>query len=174
MTDLGTLGSGSSSSAADINDLGQVVGDANSHAFFWSSTGGMQDLGTFGGNGARAVAINNSGQVVGTASTWTLYPFYGLRLTAEHAFLWDATGGGRLLGQLAGDVASRATDIDDAGQVVGVSGAIANPLYYPRLAQFLYHEDFLWQSGTMSGLGFPSSDPSINNNSQVVGGNTLW
>jgi probable HAF family extracellular repeat protein len=50
VTDLGTLPGGNSSSAAAINDLGQVVGSSwvaggNIHAFFWAQ-GAMQDLGT--------------------------------------------------------------------------------------------------------------------------------
>jgi probable HAF family extracellular repeat protein len=41
MRDLGTLPGGSSSTATDINDLGQVIGDAttadgDTHPFLWS------------------------------------------------------------------------------------------------------------------------------------------
>jgi len=35
------------------------------HAFLWDEQNGMQDLGTFGGNSAKAYDINDSGQIVG-------------------------------------------------------------------------------------------------------------
>jgi probable HAF family extracellular repeat protein len=50
LKDLGTL-YGGVSAAADINDLGVVVGQASAHAFVWSEVGGMKDLGTLNDNG---------------------------------------------------------------------------------------------------------------------------
>ena len=66
--DLGTLG-GSDSEAVDVNNAGQVVGNANtadqsSHAFVYAD-GVMQDLGTLGGRQSFATAINELGQIVG-------------------------------------------------------------------------------------------------------------
>src|SRR5262245_5331753 len=67
--DLGTLGG--TSEALAINDSGQIVGGSligpqgPEHAFSWTPAGGMIDLGTLGGNFARAYAVNASGQVVG-------------------------------------------------------------------------------------------------------------
>jgi probable HAF family extracellular repeat protein len=92
MTDLGTLG-GIFSSAAAINEAGQIVGYASTprfrvdHAFLFSA-GVMHDLGTFGddplGDTSEATDINNLGQVVGSA--W--------RSGFQHAFLYE--GGGLL------------------------------------------------------------------------------
>lgn len=81
--DLGTLG-GATSSAAAINDAGQVAGSAelpngHSHAFI-SGPGGLTDLGTLGGTESFASAINSNGHVVG-------YSISGNG--AWRAFLWD-------------------------------------------------------------------------------------
>src|SRR2546430_12170360 len=100
---------------------------------------------------------------------WSYLPTSGTKLVAVHGFFWDPTSGGRLVGQLAGDAGSEATDVNDAGQVVGSSGTLNNVvLHYYR-----GREDFLWQNGAMSDLGVGSSatdlgsglsDVSINNN----------
>lgn len=78
--DLGTLG-GTTSSAAGINDAGQITGvtditgNSAGHAFLWTSggTGGpisnpqMKDLGTLGGANSSGGDLNLNGQVVGSA-----------------------------------------------------------------------------------------------------------
>ena len=68
ITDIGTLG-GTTSSAYDNNEEGQVVGSAETasgerHAFLWEK-GVMTDLGTLGGTKSSADEINNIGQIVG-------------------------------------------------------------------------------------------------------------
>jgi probable HAF family extracellular repeat protein len=71
--DLGTLG-GLFSSAAGINDLGTVVGQADTadrglRGFVWRH-GVMTDLGVLsadGENGSRATDINNHGWIVGAS-----------------------------------------------------------------------------------------------------------
>jgi hypothetical protein len=58
ITDLGSL------SPTAINTRGQVVDKYNGHAFIWTKTGGMRDLGLLpGGTFSMAVAINDLGLV---------------------------------------------------------------------------------------------------------------
>ncbi len=122
MYDLGSLG-GTVSSAASLNDSGQIVGSSrlypdrfDSHAFL-DENGQMEDLGTLGGRDSGASAINASGQVAGTSE---------ISSGEEHAFLWDAQDGMIDLGTLGGDQ-SIAYGINDAGWVVGRSQIADNP-----------------------------------------------
>src|SRR4051795_5440737 len=68
VTDLGTLGGGSSA-ANSVNDLAQVAGSSLTasgieHAFLFSD-GKMTDLGTPGDASSAALGVNNQGHVVG-------------------------------------------------------------------------------------------------------------
>ena len=69
LVDLGTLG-GENSSAAAVNNAGQIVGTSDttvankSHAFLYED-GVMQDLGAFPGEKSYALDINEAGVVVG-------------------------------------------------------------------------------------------------------------
>src|SRR5262245_53227428 len=168
VTDLGALGD-NGTSAADLNQSGQVVGTAyNGHhlgrAFLWEN-GTMIDLGTLGGNVSSAAGINDLGQVVGAS--------YLPDGATRHAFLVNPRGGtwfqdsdldGRNdfmidLGVLNGSVYSKATDVNNAGQVVGESDGHA----------------FLWDAANgMTDLGTPlgftrSSAAGINEAGQVTG-----
>ena len=83
ITDL-TLGGPSRTSA--INGFGQVVGGSATpsganHAYSWTASGGIVDLGTFGGTSSIAYGVNKWGQVVGQAAL--------PNNTTSHAFLFD-------------------------------------------------------------------------------------
>lgn len=154
--DLGTLG-GTSSVAAGINDLGQVVGysytngDADQHAFIYSN-GVMTDLGTLGGDNSQATAINASGEVVGVSATSE---------SPEHAFLY--TGGiMKDLGTLGGTL-SGASGINASGQVVGSATTAGDGDY----------NAFIYENGIMSNLniqgGVNADAKGINNAGQITG-----
>lgn len=127
VTDLGTLG-GSYSLANSITDSGKVVGQAylsgnvKAHAFLWSGSGALKDLGQLpGGNYSEALAVNSTAsQIVGRASV------PDPQFIVYHAFVF-ANGKMKDLNTLiprnSGWVLSEATGINDAGQIVG-SGTI--------------------------------------------------
>lgn len=88
--DLGALPGGTTSSARDINDAGNIVGSSETstgetHAFFLSG-GVMSDIGILsGGDTSRATGINDFNQVVGRANGLNL-------ITGDlvfHGFKWQ-------------------------------------------------------------------------------------
>ena len=145
--DLGTLGGGYSQAGSGanyvpdncINELGQVVGASETasgdiHAFFWSEETGMVDIGHLGGR-SHANAINNLSEVVGISKTE--YPNSGY----THCFRWTAEDGIEDIGTLNAPTCF-AFDINDLGQVVGVSEV------YPGVIPHA----FLWENGKMIDL----------------------
>lgn len=126
--DLGVIAyPGLHSWGTDVSNAGHVTGFAHNaaravHAFLWTpnapgdTAGVMQDLGTLGGTRSEGMGVNSSGWVAGTSTTSG---------GNYRAFLWTPATGMISLGTLPGQVNSYATAINDAGQVVGRSGANA-------------------------------------------------
>jgi probable HAF family extracellular repeat protein len=184
--DLGTFG-GYDSYAAAINRRGQVVGlaanatpDPNAlfllgqqaRAFLWDEKTGMQDLGTLGtGNDAFATYVNDRGQVAGYAYTNTtpnpannlcgLLQF-GLGVPTVDPFFWE-NGTMIDVGTLGG-VCGYATDLNNLGQVIGVSDLAGDLTFHP----------FSWtKSGGMKDLGTFGGDNgqanALNDAGEIVG-----
>jgi probable HAF family extracellular repeat protein len=116
MQDLGTLpGGGGGGATAASADGSVVVGWAGNaagqqRAFRWTAAGGMEDLGTLGGDRSEALGVSADGSVV---VGWA-------RNTAgqDRAFRWTAAGGMQDLGTLPGSDQSRAYGVSADGSVV--------------------------------------------------------
>jgi probable HAF family extracellular repeat protein len=160
-TDLGTCKRRAESSAAAINDFGQIVGtcgfwggsEANSRAFLWER-GRLRELGWLPGRdkATRATSINERGQIVGWSQS---------RGGLPRAFLWED---GKMidLGTLPGGHKSEAEAINEKGTIVGWSGNGRVP------------HAVLWEKGQIRNLGtLPGTSTSIavaiNNRGQIVG-----
>jgi len=131
VTDLGVLKGDNESSGFWINNLGDVVGCsdtetvyqypctglvAGQHAFYWSHSGGMKDLGTLSGaTVSGAAGVNDAGTVVGYSNV------KGQPSTNFVAVQWSSTGAITNLGTLSGGSSSSAFQINSSGEVTGDS-----------------------------------------------------
>jgi probable HAF family extracellular repeat protein len=167
-----------------INGEGQAVGASGScagfgsdgfylfesHALSWKD-GKVTDLGNLGGIGGAgglgnaAFAVNNRGDVVGHSD------LPGDAVT--HAFLWTRKTGMKDLGTLPGDTFSFGEDINDAGEIVGISMPV----------EFSGLKAVLWENGApidLNSLVVPGGNAglhlegafSINCRGQITGQGT--
>jgi len=145
--------------ATAINDNGQIVGISGTcdtsvgafsakHALLWEN-GTVISLGNLGGQGWNTpMAINRRGDTIvgfsdlpGDVSGGVLTPNF-------HAFIWTKESGKMTdIGVLPGDTLSEALDVNDQGQVVGVS--------IPSFHAFIYENNQLRDLNVLMPKGSP-------------------
>jgi probable HAF family extracellular repeat protein len=123
--DLGSVGDGSITVAADVNDRGAVIGsasfaDGSQHPFLWTRRGGIRDLGLMSSDPTdvsnTAFEINDRGQVVGASCDVTMQICRG--------YIWQngvMTDVNDLLPEDSPLYVILATAINDAGQIAGLA-----------------------------------------------------
>jgi probable HAF family extracellular repeat protein len=124
---LGALSGAIFTAGLGINDSGEITGESvfaysptfTSHAFKWTSAGGLTDLGTLsGGNTSIANALNSSGIVVGQSNSGAIETW--------HAVKWNENDKIEDLGVLPGGTYSVAFGINDSSDVVGYGNIADN------------------------------------------------
>lgn len=172
ITEIGVLKGDNESSGFWLNSAGQVVGcsdtalngypctgmTAGQHAFLWSKSAGLKDLGTMsGGTISGANGINDAGQVVGYSNV------KASSASDFFAFLWTPGGGMTNLGTLSGGNSSCAFEINSAGVIAGdsfISGGKVNG------ASWTNHK--IRNLGALPKSIFTAA-LDINDNNQIVG-----
>lgn len=173
MTDLGALGGIWSSAYAISADGFVIVGaadtgagaathDITSHAFRWTQSGGMVDLGTLGGGASYAYGVSADGLVV-VGSSATNVPIDGSG-GIWHAFRWTSEGGMVDLGTLGG-ASSQAKAVSADGVVVVGDSQTLNGGHAFRWTQ----ANGMYDLGTLGGSDSWASGASADG-SVVVGG----
>jgi len=142
-------------SAEEINVLGVIVGSQRSDTnqipclWYWNGMGYTAvNLGTLGGDDGQAFGIDNLSRAVGYSS----YPGDN----QAPGFLWDYRHGLQVLSPLPGDDFAQGNNINDLGQVVGLS-IFATPESFSQRA-------VIWQNATVADLQtlVPPGTPPLN------------
>ncbi|HEX3672253.1 MAG TPA: hypothetical protein VHT92_11175 [Candidatus Cybelea sp.] len=197
-TDLGTLGGPNSAVEWPVkNDNGLISGIAETSApqqfgeiwscaaaffpqppsghicrgFAWHR-GHMRQLPTLGGNNGFAAGANENGKIVGWAETrkrdrtCTSPQVLGFEAVVYEPFGRDKI---RELPPYPGDLDGAATEINDRGQIVGISGKCDQ-----AVGRFTAHHAVIWENGRVYRLGSLggvawNTPMAINNHGVVVG-----
>ena len=196
MSDLGTLGGPNSESFANLNNVPQVAGSAETSipdpngedfcsfgthliclGFVWQN-GIMTPLDTLGGSNSQAAAINSRGQVAGYAENGIPDPSCPAPQVSQfRPVIWSA-GHIQALPLSPGDSEGAAFWINNKGEIVGASGSCAP--YDPRYALPLQpRHALLWRQGerpiNLGSLGgkLENAGFAINDQDQIVGASDL-
>jgi len=185
ITNLGTFGGSSGSSASGVNNKGLVTGyealqNGNQHAFMWKN-GHKTDLGTLGGpESGISTSANEKGVLVGQANTGFKDPlkenFCGFNRPNQFLCLPVIWQDGEIspLPTLGGNN-GETTGINNRGQVVGYAEtAVQDPNCIAP--QILDVEAALWEPAKGEVVELPplagdvvGGALAINDNSQIVG-----
>jgi len=159
LVDLGRILEAGSSRAFDISDSRIVVGEKDGVAFAISAENGVRELGP-----GEARAINGQGHIVGSAYTDDFQ---------QRPALWTpASNTPTLLPTFGGAYNNVATDVNDAGVIVGSSSRPGSDEAQGESRAFIF------RNGTLQDLGnLPVENANykgtaafgINNQNQVVG-----
>jgi probable HAF family extracellular repeat protein len=197
IVDLGTLGGPNSNVTWNVkNDRGLIagiaqtdtpepLGEAWSSAFFYPGpnnvgfinlgfkweNGVMTALPTLGGNNGFATGANNRGQIVGWAENTchdpTCVPPQVLQF--RPVIYGPGENQVRELPLIAGDTSGAATNINDHGQAVGISGICDQ-----AVGRYTAKHAVLWENGGVTDIGdlgaeFWNTPTAINQHGVVVG-----
>ncbi|MFY9665516.1 MAG: hypothetical protein WAL67_16520 [Candidatus Cybelea sp.] len=178
MTPLPTLG-GNNGVAFDVNNRGQGIGVAETstqdpscqapqvfdyYGVIWQPNGKVIVLPPYAGDTtSHAISINQKGQIVGASGLCAGVAGTDAPPSSVHAVLWQ-NGSAIDLGSLGGTQGNVGNDINNHGQVVGVSSTPGNQTGHA----------FFWQNGVMTDLETLPGDVwsyayGINDKGQIVG-----
>jgi probable HAF family extracellular repeat protein len=158
--DLGTLPNNFSSKAHDINNLGEIIGESDGFACYWSIGREVQPVEVLNSEGTMILQINDLSQVSGYYDPITMLPE---PIKDEcRPFIWTPLDGEAELGNFLNGDQGQITSVNNLGQAVGWTQAFSD---YKRA--FLWTEEGVTDIGTLGGLSSQALD--INDLGQITG-----